>query len=210
MKILWISDLKSTNPGFQCEYKSLWEDQAFLSKTFFPWHCCALMSSPRAATSVATKVRMLPDLNWPSAKSRSRWSFFHTTEQRDQNKVGVVSMGAVGCRTLKGTLIHLEWWPSIGIWTRWNFLSKDASKNRRAHRSWCWKGIWCREMSQQIYKQSSLFSSNQISGATVGCRIVELHALYLRESVRDLSDIPVLVAIGSPCYWVSARETTSP
>ena len=57
------------------------------------------------------------------------------------------------------------------------------------------KGIWCRMQSQQIYKQSSLFSSHQISGATVGCRIVELHALYLRESVRDLSDIPVLVAM---------------
>ena len=32
------------------------------------------MSSPLAATSVATNVRVLPDLKWPSAKSLSLWS----------------------------------------------------------------------------------------------------------------------------------------
>ena len=34
----------------------------------------ALMSSPRAATSVATRTRTVPDLKWPKARSRSRWS----------------------------------------------------------------------------------------------------------------------------------------
>ena len=61
-------------------------------------------------------------------------------------------------------------------------------------------GIWCRQVSQQIYEQSSLckelleqdWSTLGVQCATKSCTILSPNH---RESVSDFSDIPVLVAM---------------